>query len=68
MATETVKRCDVFNTYTAKWYRVVLLEMKEDGSVKQELVSKNVDMCPRAVERCKKFIEKGTTPPGKKDE
>ena len=67
MATETVKRCDVFRTIgdDVVTVRVRIEDPPSDANPDETICyyGKQVDLCPRAIERLKRIVERGTTPP-----
>ncbi len=66
MATVQLKRCDVFGTLNdVQSVRLLYSEKLSDGTY-QTVRRIEVDMCPQAIARLLKFVERGTTPPSKK--
>lgn len=61
MATETVKRCDVFRVFDAETYEIAILRIVGDKKVPE--FSTKADLCERAYDRLHGFLVKGTTPP-----
>ncbi len=74
MAEITILECDVTKkrTLDVSRYEVVVNEISVGGIVVETAYSENLDLTPWALERLKKFIDRGTSPPdgnsGKKDE
>jgi hypothetical protein len=70
MATESVKRCDVFDTKgDVRTYDVQINEIKEGGEpAHTPFFFKSLDLSPRALERLKGFVERGIKKPGAKTE
>ncbi len=66
MATKEMKVCDVYgSTRKVNSYRVSIIELGDDGvPADSALALVDVDLCQRAVKRCKMFIVRGTTRPG----
>ena len=65
MAEVTRKVCDIYGVPNQVYPVRVCIECE----VPLPVLDKTVDMCPKAMERLKKYVERGLTPPkGKKGE
>jgi hypothetical protein len=74
MATETVKRCDITGkiredvctvrvTIEKVTYSKGVAKDSPDYEATVEVLCLEKDMCGEALERCKKFVTRGATPP-----
>jgi len=67
MATETVKRCDIFDTKKdVGTYCLSIVEVVGDGCESSEVRNITLDLSPKALTRLLAAVDKGTTPPSKK--
>lgn len=70
VVTRTRTECDVFGTCKdVKKYEIVVRELDaETGQWEEWYTSVPLDLSPRGLDRLKKFITRGTTPPSQKEE
>lgn len=66
MATVVRKQCDVFGTFNDVIETKIVYSEQMDGGAWVDVRTVEKQMCPRAIARSLKFIERGTTPPSKK--
>jgi len=64
MATKEMRICDVTgSTKDVRRVRTIMTYMDDNGIADDTIEMYEADMTPKSIERWKKFIERGCTPP-----